>query len=254
MIVLEQKLEMSFFMNLIDKLPKPKPFVQGFLMASTVFVVVLFVIQIHVKNTDTDNLNPTVPLSLLETPPTIGRSNERQINFAFPKNASFEELSPDGLKKVAAYNQEFDPIFFENYSSIATDTTVMIAGSKDDFLDRKIVYTGDKWEGEPHWLGNDHLFFSARCGTSCSGLYLVDVRTRKTLLGTVSSMFRENGDWYTTFQDWFGKKIEFPGFVKSMHAEETEDKTYLVLETEDEDEQPLDEKRFLFTGNALVLQ
>ncbi|MEK7458278.1 MAG: hypothetical protein AAB612_02225 [Patescibacteria group bacterium] len=106
--------------------------------------------------------------------------------------------------------------------------------------------------GGLHWLGNDHVFFTVYCGSSCQGLILLDVITGKTHSTTIASMSSLKEKSYTIFPDWFSKKeFRFDGLIDEMNGEMKDGKTYLVFKTVYDDGSALEEKRFLFTGNSL---
>ena len=237
-----------------DKLSKQSGFFKGFIIASGLFWIVGLLYLNNFRNTNLDITAPSLSPSTSATPITR-KPDDKKIDLEMKHGQSFEELSPVKTETVLAYDQEYDTSFFDEYSAIAADNVVMIVRSEND-RKKKIVYTGDEWhwEGDPHWLGNEHIFFTGHCGTSCQGLYLVNVNNKKTLLGVITYMFTEDGNQYTVFKDWFGAVFELPGFVKTMRAEMESNKPFLIFESEGENNEPLGEKRFLFTGNSLVLK
>ncbi len=106
--------------------------------------------------------------------------------------------------------------------------------------------------GNLHWLGNDHVFFTVYCGSSCQGLVLLDVITGRTHNTTIASMSSLKAKSYTIFPDWFSKKeFRFDGLINEMNGEMKNGQAYLVFKTVHDDGSTLEEKRFLFTGNFL---
>ncbi|HIH10977.1 TPA: hypothetical protein HA241_02215 [Candidatus Woesearchaeota archaeon] len=106
--------------------------------------------------------------------------------------------------------------------------------------------------GNLQWLGNDHVFFTVHCGSSCQGLILLDVITGKTHSTTIASMSSVKEKSYTIFPDWFSKKeFRFDGLINEMNGEMKDGKAYLVFKMVRDDGAALEEKRFLFTGNSL---
>lgn len=105
-----------------------------------------------------------------------------------------------------------------------------------------------------HWLGNDHVFFTVYCGSSCQGLILLNVITGKTHSTTIASMSSLVEKSYTIFPDWFSKKeFRFDGLIDEMNGEIIDGQAYLVFKTVHDDGSASEEKRFLFTGNSLKL-
>ncbi len=106
--------------------------------------------------------------------------------------------------------------------------------------------------GGLHWLGNDHVFFTVYCGSSCQGIVLLDVITGKTHSTTIASMSSSKEKSYTIFPDWFSKKeFRFDGLIDEMSGEMKDGQAYLVFKMVHDDGTALEEKRFLFTGNSL---
>lgn len=114
------------------------------------------------------------------------------------------------------------------------------------------VFTGEERTGDPHWLGNDYIFFTTYCGTSCQGIYLIDTRNKESELGVTSYLF-EGERWVTHFRDWFGGEFVFEGLLNEVKSEISGAGPVLIFDMTDDKRNFLGEKKLLFTGNSLKL-
>lgn len=171
-----------------------------------------------------------------------GKQREMQSTQGIVKDVVYEEVSPDGDDSLILYevpdnpeNQEF--IIIKNKASKIEDYIY--------FLD---VYR----DGIPKWLGNDFVYFSTRCGTSCEGLDLINVHSKQIYNGVLSYIISdEKRGPYTVFDDWFGHEFSLDGLVDEITSEMVSDKVYLIFKMENEEGVFLETKKFLFTGDAL---
>ncbi len=199
-----------------------------FLSVSLIFLGVFYYSQEIKKDSQVENFTP-------QTLKTIG----------------FEKLSLDGLNKIISYGIDFNSSFYDNYYNEYFDNNIIISVKDMETRRENYLFTGNRI-GYPHWLGNGHIFFTSYCGTSCQGIYLVDIFNKETRLGVLSYMDqKENKNIYTNFQDWFDHDFNFNGWVNKMKSEIIDDKIYLIFEMQDLDGKPIGVKRFLFTGNTL---
>ncbi len=137
--------------------------------------------------------------------------------------------------------------YFYNYIVVAS---VDIENQREYY-----VFTGEERTGDPHWLGNNYVFFTTYCGTACKGLYLVDTRDKETWLAVWGYLFSEEEDiWETHFTDWFDQKFSFDGLVDELKSETFGDEVYLIFKMKDDEGNFLYNKRFLFTEGGLVPQ
>ena len=115
----------------------------------------------------------------------------------------YEKLSPDGLNKIISYRTVFDFSFYgDYYKEYFNNNRIVSIRNKDGGED--YLFTGGKI-GEPEWFGNEHVFFTSYCGSSCQGIYLINVFNKETKLGVLSYITSEDGkSSYTIFKDWFG--------------------------------------------------
>src|SRR3989344_20099 len=167
------------------------------------------------------------------------------------KELQYEELSPNSSKKIISYNFAFDLSIFRDYYKdyFNNDTVVSVLDMEDS--SENYIFTGSRI-GEPKWLGNDHVFFTSYCGSSCQGIYLVNVFNKETEQGVLSYM--TSGDdklVYTYFQDWFGRDFKFDGWVDDIRSDTVGDKIYLIFYMRNDEQKSIGQKRFLFTGKSL---
>lgn len=164
-----------------------------------------------------------------------------------------QEFSPDNSDKVILYMQEFNPKRFTDYYKDYFPNKAIISVEHQESLVKRTIFTGEERIGNPHWLGNDYIFFTTYCGTSCKGVYLINVRSKETNLAVLSFMMptQEQEGWYTHFRDWFDKEFKFSGLPKDIYAEMQDGKPYLIFEMEDDKNNILGKKQLLFTGNSL---
>lgn len=155
------------------------------------------------------------------------------------------DRSPLSTRNLVTYRINNQPLF-EDYIMIAIQD---INGQQEEPL-----FIGEGRTGRPHWLDDDHIFFTTYCGTACQGIYLIDVRNKETKLATLSFTFTKTNNWETHFSDWFGRRFQFPGLLGDIGTESTKNNFYLVFNGKDQSEHSLGVKKFLFTGDALVEQ
>lgn len=167
------------------------------------------------------------------------------------KELENQEESPDGKNIIIKYDlkplssSDYYDDYFDNKSTISI---------KDLGIDKEYsLYTGDDRIGSPHWLGNDHIFFTGYCGTSCQGLYLIAIRNREVAQAVLTYLVPARDDiWTTHFRDWFDQEFFLEGFVEDIKGKVDGNKTYLVFKMIDINRRPLGEKHFLFTINKLI--
>src|SRR3989344_1612003 len=167
------------------------------------------------------------------------------------KELQYEELSPNSSKKIISYNFAFDLSIFRDYYKdyFNNDTVVSVLDMEDS--SENYIFTGSRI-GETKWLGNNHIFFTSYCGSSCQGIYLVNVFSKETRQGVLSYMINEdNKPVYTHFRDWFGRDFEFNGWVDEIRSDTIGNKTYLIFYMTDDKGKSIGQKRFLYTGNGL---
>ena len=168
------------------------------------------------------------------------------------KTLQYKELSPDEAKEAIVYKIKFDPTLYENYYQdyFPNNTIIAVKETKTGRVD--YVFTGEERTGNPHWLGNSHIFFTTYCGTACQGIYLVNVQNKETRLGVLGYTFSEEGLWQTHFKDWFGEEFVFKGMVDKIESEIRKNNSYLIFKMQDGEGDFLGQKRFLFTGKKLI--
>lgn len=176
------------------------------------------------------------------------------VNLKFQNKAKelklvYSETSPDGTKKVLLYETLFNGSNQLDYQNYLSNKYIFAARELNSGRERD-VFVNDYKTGNPHWLGNEHVFFTGGCGTSCQGLYLVNVNSRESHHGLLTVTPTTKNSFETDFRDWFGQEFKFPGWPKDIKSTPAEDKTYLVFQMENNG-QSAGEKKFLFSGNGL---
>lgn len=168
------------------------------------------------------------------------------------KTVRYEEESPNQSQRVLAYEVGFNPNFYKGYYEDYFLNRVIIAVRDLEYARERYIFTGEGRTNDPHWLGNNHIFFTSYCGTACQGLYLVDVRNKETWQAVWGYGRDDAGAvWQTHFTDWFGGEFDFEGLVREVASEVSGDEAYLIFKMEDDQGGFLGEKRFLFTGEEL---
>lgn len=151
---------------------------------------------------------------------------------------SFDPLSPDGSQLIIYYSEP------------SLDQQIIAVQNLQTEKER-IIYSG-KRINYPKWLGNEHVFFTTYCGTSCQGFNLVNTVNGEVHTGLLSYMFFvPQRPVFTYFRSWFGEEFEFNGLPDEIMSETYNNKTWLVFKMQDEAGNVIGEKRFLFTGTDL---
>lgn len=185
-------------------------------------------------------------------PEVLGASEEAAgLGKVVLRELDYEENSPNRERKILRYQiKNYSENLYSNYFGYL-DSKVFLALAELDEEREKYIFVGEERTGDPHWLGNDYIFFATHCGTSCQGLYLVDVRNKESQLAVISYYFQDDGPWMTHFKDWFGEEFIFKGLVDKITSLAAGDESYLIFKMEDVNKNPLGEERLLFTGDSL---
>lgn len=172
------------------------------------------------------------------------------------RTETFQELSPDGSSTIYRYKLSNTANLFGNIFTTYLDNNIIISRVEnfDDLQREYYIFIGEERTGNPHWLGNNHVFFTSYCGSACQGLILLDVKTGQRWQGVLSSLPNSQSQMFTYFTDWFDQKFRFSGLVESMRGELKNNQPFLVFETINDVGVESGEKRFLFTGSSLVIQ
>ena len=197
----------------------------------------------------------------LENAPPVVKENDQLLGLSVKapekpshklKEIGYEEISPDNLQKAIEYKMSFDPQLYDDYYNdfFLNQKIISVKNIRTDKED--YVFTGEDRTGDPHWLGNDKIFFTTYCGTACQGLYLVDTGNKESELAVISYVFDGDGPWMTHFKDWFGEEFLFKGLVDEITSMTAGDKSYLIFKMKDVNKNPLAEERFLFMGKSLI--
>src|SRR3989338_3407079 len=170
------------------------------------------------------------------------KHREMQSTQGIVKDTVYEEISPSGDRVLALYEVPDNPV----------DQEFIIIKNKVSKTENYIYFLDVYKDGIPKWLGNDFIYFTTYCGTSCQGLDLVNVNSKQIYHGVLSYMvLDEKHGPYTIFKDWFGHEFTFNGLVDYITSETVRDKVYLVFKMENDKGKAFGQKRFLFTGKAL---
>ena len=91
------------------------------------------------------------------------------------------------------------------------------------------------------------------CGTSCQGLTMLNIQTGVTKNATLSYMFSSDQLAYTHFDDWFENEHKMNNLVNTINTEAVDGKFYLIFEMMSEAGETSGQKKYLFTGDSLIL-
>lgn len=167
------------------------------------------------------------------------------------RKLSHQEISPDKKRRIRMYEMPFSSGFQQHYYDyLSSQFTIAVA--EEDSNREQYIFVADYKSGNPHWLDNDYVYFTAGCGTACRGLYLVNTNNKESRIAVISYMFSyKKGGWETYFKDWFDQEFTFEGLVNEIKSEVRNGKTYLKFDMIDDKKNSLGQKWFLFTGDYL---
>ncbi len=175
---------------------------------------------------------------------------------ALDRKNTYEELSPNGNRKVIRYKLNYhSELFSENYTTYLNNNVILAVVEKNGDTEREnFLFVGEERTGDPHWLGNKYLFFKAYCGTSCQGLVLLDTENNQVWKGALGYFSGKDEKPRTSFSGWFDQDFRFEDSVSQIHAAIIDNKPYLIFDMENGQGVESGQKRFLFTGNKLILE
>lgn len=176
-------------------------------------------------------------------------NNSKTTNQKKEPEISYSEVSPDGLKQIILYEMPFNGENQLEYYSYLSNQFIFAVKELDSSKER-YIFVNDYKTGNPHWLGNEHIFFTSGCGTGCQGLYLVNTDSKETRLSLLTVIPVTKDSFETHFRDWFDQEFKFPGWTKHIRSVLLENKVYLIFQMWNNG-QPAGEKRFLFSKNEL---
>jgi hypothetical protein len=166
------------------------------------------------------------------------------------REPDYEETSPDRQNRIIRYKiKDYNENLYSNYHGYL-DSNVLIALASLEEEREKYIFVGEERTGDPHWLGNDYIFFTTYCGTSCQGIYLIDTRNKESELGVISYLF-EGERWVTHFRDWFGGEFVFEGLLDEVRSEMNGLSPVLIFNMKDDRGNFLGERKMLFMGKSL---
>jgi|GEM_PF-6114146 len=181
-----------------------------------------------------------------------GQKNQETLD----RENTYEELSPNGDRKVVRYKLNYQLGLFSGSDTTYFDNNIVLALIENvgDMEREQFLFVGEERTGDPHWLGNKYIFFEAHCGTSCQGLTLLDTQNRQVWKGMLGYYAGKSERPRTNFSGWFDQDFEFEGFVNQIQADIVDNKPYLIFDMRNDQEVESGQKRFLFTGNKLILE
>jgi len=227
---------------------KPSPFLKGFLLSmfmASCFWLAIFIVSFpylyEEKKTNDSSFFTDEPK----------QENDETLN----KENTYEELSPNRERKVIRYKLNyFSELFSKSYTTYLDNNVILaVVENIGDAERERFLFTGEERTGDPHWLGNKHLFFKAYCGTSCQGLILLDTENRQIWKGVLGYHVGKGERLKTRFGGWFDQNFEIDGSVDQIHADIIDNKPYLIFDMKNEQGVESGQKRFLFTGSELIL-
>ena len=169
---------------------------------------------------------------------------------------TYRELSPNNQKKITRYELSNNTELFSNSYTTYLDNNIIISVTNNlGGVEREYyIFIGEQRTGNPHWLGNNYVFFTSYCGSSCQSIVLLDVRTGKKWLAILSSFSEKGEQPKTHFHDWFENDFEFSGFVLNINSVMNNNEPYLLFNLENKEGVEFGQKRLLFSGNSLILK
>jgi len=161
----------------------------------------------------------------------------------------YQEISPDSKRKIMLYEMPFlgrGELDYRNYLSNQYLFAVETPFSGREYQ----VFINDYKTGYPHWLGNEHIFFTGGCGTGCQTLHLVDVNSKESRQGLLEFTPLQGNKTESKFYDWFGQKFKFQGVIQHIQSAFLDNQAFLIFQLDNPDE-PSSEQKFLFTKTQL---
>lgn len=225
-------------MNWRDKSRKPAV---NFFRTLPIFLLLLLILL--GVNGKSENSEPA------KTP----EATDRKINHngELKKTPTHKEDSPDGTKQIIRYQLSHDPSLFSNYENYLNNNIFItlkdLTGNQESY-----IFVGEERTGDPHWLDNKYVFFTAHCGTACQGLYLVNTTSKTVKHAVISYFFEKNGPWQTHFKDWLGQEVVFPGLLEDIQSSREAGETTLTFKMRDGQRRPLKDETFVFADGRLI--
>lgn len=168
------------------------------------------------------------------------------------KTLEYKELSPDKSREVLVYHMRFDPLLYDDYYKEYFPNQKILIVRDLDSQEEHVVFTGEERTNDPHWLGNENIYFTSYCGTACKGIYLINVLNKESRQGVWAYIYDEQKNtWETHFHDWFSQKFVLDGMIGNVKSEVVSGQTYLMFDMNNGNGDFLGKKRFLFTGDGL---
>lgn len=173
----------------------------------------------------------------------------------FERKNTFEEVSPDGEKKIIRYELNYLPrLFSDNYKTYLNNKIIisLIENVTSKWERETYIVVDEERIGDPHWLGNKFIFFSAHCGSSCQRWDLLDIETGQRRTAVLSNLPKIDGEFEFRWSDWFGGFHIFDEVLYNLHVEMIGNKPYLIFDSKNTQGVENGQKKFLFTGDSLI--
>ena len=184
---------------------------------------------------------------------TLQADHDESIYYG-ERSEKYRASSPQGDKTIIEYEiLGRDNLYPYDLSYMGGKNVLAVQKTDIGQPSEKYIYIGQENIRNSQWLDNDHVFFTADCGTNCETLYLLNVETKELKIGKIEKITATSTyDWQTTFTYWYGKKFVFNDEVNIIRAEIKDNFSYLTFDLGSgwSENPPL--KRFQFTGNSLV--
>jgi len=233
-------------MNLITKFSKFRYIIVRIILGMVLFSIVSYLLFLSIFWWDSRQ-NENEPMD---------SCNNTVIDVKGTRRTTYEEMSPDGEKKIIRYeipyNSEFYSDNYNDYNYFNNNIIIAIITNIGTTDNEHYLFTGNYNTGFPHWLGNNYVFFTTHCGSSCQGLMLLDTKLGQRWLGGLSSLTNSNSAGDTYFHDWFGQNFSLGGGVIQISGKLENNKPYLIFDMGNEKGVESGQKRFLFTGDTLT--
>lgn len=241
---LKSKLEIFYSMNLKDKFIQTKFLILASLLSLA--GISLLTLRNFEKHTEYLEKSNREVLGAIDKVASMDKSPKSL------KTLEYKELSPDKSHEALVYQMRFDPLLYDDYYKEYFPNQKIIIVRDLDSQKEDVVFTGEERTNNPHWLGNEYIFFTSYCGTGCKGIYLVNTLNKETRQGVWAYMYDEQKNaWGTHVNDWFSQKFVLDGMISKVKSEVVGGQAYLIFEMDDNNGNFLGEKRFIFTGDGL---
>ncbi len=127
--------------------------------------------------------------------------------------------------------------------------------SESNLITDQFTFSHRMPAGGVAWWGNDYIHMMRGCGTGCTEIILINIKTGEIRNGAVFHEYyikEESELIFGEFVDWFGVRHETDYFIGSPRVDVKDGWLYFVLEMLDKDLNKIGEDRWLFTEESLM--